>query len=804
MAASMKPIHKRFYTVLPRPAVVASSSSSSRVRSNSAPSSRSLYTATHLTFLDGPPPPPPSTRGNSNLIIGSRLAAEARGEVEGHTNHPSNQGQSSHLPYSIALTLGQSDASSHLPLSPYNPILPYQSLSPLFVCSAKSADTPAPDHRKKRQRTRYQLDVGAYGIPKRSRGHCVAGRDGHGRMYAPGEARSEAHQEDLLGRAVQVGEDAYFVRDNAMGVADGVGGWSRIRRTANPTDPSPSALFARRLMHFCSEEVDAACEQQEQSFNGLDAYSDAEDDIFAELEDSLEELEEGLDVLMILEKAYEKTLRSHVRPADHSAASSRSRSPSPLDSLPESAAASHAQASASRSDRPRIPEGQPLFEGSSTALVAILEHPSPRSIKSYNDGTKLFDPQPIPSRSPRDHPGAVIRIAHLGDCMGMLVRGDAIVWRTEEMWWTFNTPVQLGPASSTKPTDARVFTVPVEADDILILASDGLSDNLWDAEILDEVVRFRRSFMSTPSADGEADGKPAPVNSQLRRSTLAGMLSEALCSRAKRVSETRGSRSKKARAAADNGNGLGGVQVDVEVPFARRAREQGRLFDGGKPDELYIATAAHARRPPSLLTSFSHDWMEPMLRRRSGEVHHIVLHGCSSALVRVEDTRGQERDRIVDPRGRVEPVPAARVLPPLDLRPERAQRVPQRPAVLHEHERVVHAVLEQHRRPLQDPRVSPGELAHVRVGACGKTQRKEGSAAGSARPCESGVSAIVREKCRASSPRPWRKTTVWVCGAVGSMVRMGSSMVVVVVVVLVVRKRALESSLESSLIALEY
>ncbi|OSD00318.1 hypothetical protein PYCCODRAFT_1446300 [Trametes coccinea BRFM310] len=592
----MKPIHKRFYTVLPRPAVVASSSSSSssRVRSNSAPSSRSLYTATHLSFLEGPPPPPPSTRGNSNVIIGTRLAAEARGEVEGHTNHPSNQGQSGHLPYSIALTLGQSDASSYLPLSPYNPFLPYQSLSPLFVCSAKSADTPASEHRKKRQRTRYQLDVGAYGIPKRSRGHYVAGRDGRGRLYAPGEARSESHQEDLLGRAVQVGEDAYFVRDNAMGVADGVGGWSRIRRTANPTDPSPSALFARRLMHFCSEEVDAACEQQEQSFNAVDPYSDAEDDIFAELEDSLEELEEGLDVLMILEKAYEKTLRSHVRPADQSAPSSRSRSPSPSDSLPESVAASHAQASPSRSDPSSIPEGQPLFEGSSTALVAILEHPSPRSIKSYNDGTKLFDPQPLPSHHPpRDHPGAVIRIAHLGDCMGMLVRGDAIVWRTEEMWWTFNTPVQLGPASSTKPADARVFTVPVEADDILILASDGLSDNLWDAEILDEVVRFRRSFMSTPPADGVADSTPAPANTQLRRSTLAGMLSEALCSRAKRVSETRGSRSKKVRAAAaaENGNGLGGVQVDVEVPFARRAREQGRLFDGGKPDDISVLVA---------------------------------------------------------------------------------------------------------------------------------------------------------------------------------------------------------------------
>ena len=32
-----------------------------------------------------------------------------------------------------------------------------------------------------------------------------------------------------MGLAVQIGEDAYFVRDNAMGVADGVGGWARVK-----------------------------------------------------------------------------------------------------------------------------------------------------------------------------------------------------------------------------------------------------------------------------------------------------------------------------------------------------------------------------------------------------------------------------------------------------------------------------------------------------------------------------------------------------------------------------------------------
>ena len=89
-----------------------------------------------------------------------------------------------------------------------------------------------------------------------------------------------------------------------------------------------------------------------------------------------------------------------------------------------------------------------------------------------------------------------------------------------------------------------------------------------------------------------------------RRSTLAGMLSEALCSRAKRVSETRGARGSSKHASAQaqaqqqeqqsaqaQTQAHGQAQAEkpkgvagAEVPFARRAREQGRLFEGGKPD----------------------------------------------------------------------------------------------------------------------------------------------------------------------------------------------------------------------------
>ena len=38
--------------------------------------------------------------------------------------------------------------------------------------------------------------------------------------------------------AVLVGEDAYFVRDNAMGVADGVGGWSRVNKNGMSFSPN--------------------------------------------------------------------------------------------------------------------------------------------------------------------------------------------------------------------------------------------------------------------------------------------------------------------------------------------------------------------------------------------------------------------------------------------------------------------------------------------------------------------------------------------------------------------------------------
>lgn len=295
------------------------------------------------------------------------------------------------------------------------------------------------------------------------------------------------------------------------------------------------------------------------------------DELHEELEDSLEDLEDGLDVLMILERAYESTLNAHVVPEPCCPLMKAALLP-PLASIPEDApltTSAKFPQSTTHAPEPPPPKMIPLMTGSSTALVAVLQH-SPSTPPTATSPPRPFILQNPPDAALRKKThDAVLKIAHLGDCMGMLVRDEKIAWRSEEMWRAFNTPVQLGPASSARPRDAQILSLPVQADDILILASDGLSDNLWDYEVLDEVVRFKRSFLKS-DRDGNGEGL-------LGRRTLAGMLSEALCSRARRVSERRGW-----------GLEDGVFDMADEVPFACRAREVGKPFRGGKIDGKFI------------------------------------------------------------------------------------------------------------------------------------------------------------------------------------------------------------------------
>jgi protein phosphatase PTC7 len=98
---------------------------------------------------------------------------------------------------------------------------------PLWMFGAPSQQLPS----------RYRLSSAGHGIPKPRH---VALPEG----------------DQALTSAVQVGEDAYFVTHNGLGVADGVGGWSSSKHAHNnAAQRANSSLFSRRLMHFCAQEL---------------------------------------------------------------------------------------------------------------------------------------------------------------------------------------------------------------------------------------------------------------------------------------------------------------------------------------------------------------------------------------------------------------------------------------------------------------------------------------------------------------------------------------------------------------------
>jgi hypothetical protein len=451
---TMKTIQKRIYAALPRtvssPTSCSSPVSIPRVRANSASSARSFYTAatsslpnpSTLSIFDAP-----SSASGSRPATSPRLSLQPRCEAEGQSNSPSAPLGSP--PFTIFHSSLQPNASLTTSHSAFPPLFSF-STNPFSVDSAHDL----PHSSRKRHSPRYHLDIGAYGIPKSTNSTRVTGWDGCGQFLRP------KHRENP-NLAVQVGEDAYFVRDDAMGVADGVGGWSKVKSygtlhtllsscpglTASHIDvafcgpfvSSPSAVFARHLMHFCSAEVenarsssasrlkpnDARClprahfaMQPGHHFTpSIDAHrrGSRPDEVLEDSEDPLESLEDGIDVLVILQRAYEKAMKAHVTP------SKPNMTADPVEGVP---APSAYASSPVLSLTPSTPV--PLLAGSSTALLAVLDQSLSHSELSTVE----------PSLGSKATYDAVIKIAHIGDCMGMLIRGDEITWRSEEMWWS--------------------------------------------------------------------------------------------------------------------------------------------------------------------------------------------------------------------------------------------------------------------------------------------------------------------------------------------------------------------------------
>jgi len=305
----------------------------------------------------------------------------------------------------------------------------------------------------------------------------------------------------------QVGEDAYFLKGDALGISDGVGGWASNAHA----DP---ALFSRLLMHFCYDELSKLDELQHRAWT--DDTSEALTEWF------------NCDPVEIMQVAWERCVRASKR------------------------------------------EG---ILGSATALLAVLR-------------------------------GDELRVANMGDCVLVLIRDKELIFRSAEQQHSFNYPVQLGMKDATvesvtlasalcmhrdgtipdgaddldlpdvndnmssyihsydshpeKPHydsprhDAGIWGLKVQPGDVVLMASDGLFDNLFDDDILETVLEV---LDGRSGADLEHDPD------------LPHAVARALCERARGVMEDpRG----------------------IVSPFQYQATEEGIYYVGGKNDDVTV------------------------------------------------------------------------------------------------------------------------------------------------------------------------------------------------------------------------
>lgn len=169
-----------------------------------------------------------------------------------------------------------------------------------------------------------------------------------------------------------------------------------------------------------------------------------------------------------------------------------------------------------------------------------------------------------------------LRIANLGDCCCSVIRGNDFIFRSEEQQHSFNYPVQIGTNSKSTPVkDAQRYNIKVQKDDIVILGSDGLADNLFDEDILEEVLKF--TTISNEDHDGTSSGDGGAVN-KTRPFFTPQMISESLCLKARTVVED---------------------QQAVTSPFSQRANEEGIHYVGGKNDDISVLVAIVGDRSDS-------------------------------------------------------------------------------------------------------------------------------------------------------------------------------------------------------------
>ncbi|KAF2467566.1 uncharacterized protein BDR25DRAFT_234468 [Lindgomyces ingoldianus] len=168
------------------------------------------------------------------------------------------------------------------------------------------------------------------------------------------------------------------------------------------------------------------------------------------------------------------------------------------------------------------------------------------------------------------HP--ILYVTQLGDSQILVLRPSSkeVIFKTTEQWHWFDCPRQLGTNSPDTPTNNAVMDrIEIEEDDVVLAMTDGVVDNLWEHEVVQNVVDSMEKWKNVASKS--EDGK------ELVEQTHAdGMrfVAQELVNAARTIAE----------------------DPFAESPYMEKAVDEGLSIEGGKLDDISVVAAQCKRR----------------------------------------------------------------------------------------------------------------------------------------------------------------------------------------------------------------
>jgi len=95
-------------------------------------------------------------------------------------------------------------------------------------------------------------------------------------------------------------------------------------------------------------------------------------------------------------------------------------------------------------------------------------------------------------------------VANLGDSGFLVIRGPDAIYTSKEQLFKFNFPYQVGSNNRSLPTDADVTSHTLQPKDVIVMATDGVLDNLFSIEIT-KIVTQNSDKTAQSIAKGIAD-----------------------------------------------------------------------------------------------------------------------------------------------------------------------------------------------------------------------------------------------------------------------------------------------------------